>query len=506
MIAPPHRPAITIFSHDFVERVLEEARDILSEVGVFIENPDSYRLLLEHGADRTGPSGNQKGIGKLTIPPAMVDEALRTAPKDIRLWDVTGQNEVVLSDDKVHFVPGSAALYLHDPEAGKIRKPVSTDLHHFVRLVDQLPHYHLQSTALIGCDVPDACADSYRLYMALKFGCKPVVTGLFRKDSFDFMKEVLILVRGGKEPLKEKPLAIFDACPSPPLMWSDLTAHSVIQAARWGIPSEFVSMPLTGSMAPVTLSGAIVQHAAETLSGVVLAQCAKPGAPVIWGGSPSAMDLRYGTTPMGAIETMMIDMAYAAVGKSLGLPTHAYMGLSDSKQVDYQAGMESAMGMILAALAGINVVSGPGMLDFESCQSLEKLVLDHEVCGMAYRLLEGIVQRDEIMALDLLKSLPAGGHLLTNPHTLKWFRQEIWSPGKAIDRRARGSDSLAELPCASKRARQEVERILASKSEPALNEDKVRELDGMMLGELKKAGGDALPSIEGPLLPAKAGH
>lgn len=95
------------------------------------------------------------------------------------------------------------------------------------------------------------------------------------------MREMLTLVRGNAESLKKQPLAIFDACPSPPLMWSDLTAQSVIDAARAGIPSEFVSMPLTGSTAPVTLSGAIVQHAAETLSGVVLAQCAQEGAPVI---------------------------------------------------------------------------------------------------------------------------------------------------------------------------------------------------------------------------------
>jgi len=253
-------------------------------------------------------------------------------------------------------------------------------------------------------------------------------------------------------------------------------------------------MPLTGSTAPVTLSGAVVQHAAETLSGVVLAQCAEPGAPVIWGGSPSAMDLRFGTTPMGAVETMMIDLADVAVGKALGLPTHAYMGLSDAKRVDYQAGMESSMGILLAALAGVNVVSGPGMMDFESCQSLEKLVLDHEVCGMAYRMIEGIAQRDELMALDLLKSLEPGAHLLTNPHTLKWFREEIKSPGKSIDRRARGSDLFDDLKTAEVRAQREVERILSEEKNPVLSMDIGKELEKMMIEELKRAGADGLPS------------
>ena len=75
----------------------------------------------------------------------------------------------------------------------------------------------------------------------------------------------------------------------------------------------------------------------------------------------------------------------------------------DAKTPDYQAGMETGYGAILAALAGINVVSGPGLLDFESCQSLEKLVLDHETCGLALRLARGIEIRDEPIALPLLE-------------------------------------------------------------------------------------------------------
>ena len=90
-----------------------------------------------------------------------------------------------------------------------------------------------------------------------------------------------------------------------------------------------VSMPLAGAAAPVTLLGAVVQHAAECLSGIAIHQLAKAGAPIVWGGAPAIFDMRKGSTPLGAIETAMIDAAYAQVGKSLGLPTHAYLGASD---------------------------------------------------------------------------------------------------------------------------------------------------------------------------------
>ncbi len=495
MITETLRPTIKLISDDFIEQIIAEAFRILDEIGIYVENEEAYRLFLDCGAKQIGEKDESKDVGKIGFPGHLVKEALAKAPNTIQLWDINGENPVELGGDQVHFDPGSAALYIYDRKEERIRKPLTDDLRRYVKLVDKLPHYHLQSTALVSTDVPDVCGDSYRLYLALKLGRKAVITGTFEKASFKVMKEMLTLVRSGKQQLREKPLAIFDACPSPPLMWSDLTANSVMEAARAGIPSEFVSMPLTGSTAPMTLSGAVVQHAAETLCGVILAQYAQPGAPVIWGGSPSAMDMRYGTTPMGAVETMMIDMADVAVGKALGLPTHAYMGLSDSKRVDYQAGMESAMGIVFAALAGVNMVSGPGMMDFESCQSFEKLVLDHEVCGMAYRLLDGMAKRDEVMAFDVLQSLQPGGHLLTHPHTLRWFREEIHSPGKSIDRRARGAEQFSELPTAEDRAADEVERLLSEPSERYLAEELLKELDKMMTAELKRVGGEGLPEV-----------
>jgi trimethylamine--corrinoid protein Co-methyltransferase len=293
-------------------------------------------------------------------------------------------------------------------------------------------------------------ADRYRLYLALLYSSKPVVTGTFAKESFGLMQQMLIAVRGSASALRDKPLAIFDACPSPPLKWSDLTCQSLIDAARAGIPSEFVSMPLTGANAPVTLLGAVVQHAAETLAGVVITQTVVPGAPVIWGGSPSAFDMRRGTTPMGSIDTMLIDLCYAEVGKYLNLPTHAYLGLSDAKILDAQSGLESGMGSLLAGIKGINMISGAGMMNFESTQSIQKLIIDNEICGMTRRFVQGVVQRDDPIALPLLETLLDKKHLLTDPHTLKWLTEEHYLPSPVIDRenhadwRQRGKHSIGQ--------------------------------------------------------------
>jgi trimethylamine--corrinoid protein Co-methyltransferase len=196
---------------------------------------------------------------------------------------------------------------------------------------------------------------------------------------------------------------------------------------------------------------------------------------------------------MGAVETMMVDCAYNEIGKYLGLPTQAYIALSDAKQLDAQAGLESSMGATLAALAGINNVSGPGMLDFESCLSLEKLVLDNEICGMALRMLEGIESREDFPALSRFEELLAEQHLLISKHTRRYLKQEHYFPGAVIDRANRsrwqeeGGLSLRE------RARREVESLLAGYQPSELPDDVKRELNRLMEGEARRHGMDRLP-------------
>jgi trimethylamine--corrinoid protein Co-methyltransferase len=290
-----------------------------------------------------------------------------------------------------------------------------------------------------------------------------------------------------------KPLAIFDACPSPPLRWSTLTAQSIIDCARAGIPSELVSMPLAGATAPVTLAGAVVQHTAECLSGVTICQLARRGAPIVWGGSPAAFDMREGTTPMGDVGTWLIDCAYAEVGKSLGMPTHAYLGMSDAKIVDAQCGLESAAGAMLGALAGVNMISGAGMLDFESCQSPEKLVIDAESIGAARRLIAGIEPRETPIALSLMRRLGHKADYLADPHTLRWFREELLAPSAIIDRgsldawRAKGRQSAFD------RARERVRDLVTRYQRPARSPELLAELREITLRAARRFGMTDLP-------------
>lgn len=481
------RPNLEMLSRPFVEQIISEAMDVLEKTGVLVENEEALQLLKDAECELRDHT--------VWISEDIVHRALETVPHSIKVYDREGRLAMTLEEDHVYFDPGSAALTILDSETKQSREPKSQDLVRFATLTDALTNIAAQSTGLISTDVPKEIQDRYRLYIALQYCTKPVVTGTFAVESFKIMKEMLVAVRGSEDKLKEKPLAIFDCCPSPPLKWSNLTCQNLIDAAKAGIPAELVSMPLTGATSPVTLAGTLVQLTAENLSGIVIHQLTHPGAPIIFGGSPAAFDMRKGTTPMGAVETMMIDAAYAQIGKRLGLPTHAYMGLSDAKVVDSQSGLESGMGAVIAALAGINVISGPGMLNFESCQSLEKLVVDNEICGMAIRLVRGIEARGEQMGGDLYGDIYDGEHFMGSDETIRWFRKEIYTAGSVVDRdtydvwSARGQKSAWERAC------EEVDRILKTHTVQPLPEEVLRELRLMMERDAKKLGMSGLPEI-----------
>jgi trimethylamine--corrinoid protein Co-methyltransferase len=472
---------------DLIKQIVSEATHILCSLGVEIHNDAVLSLLADHG------SKVDKGGMHVVFTDEIIDKALKAAPRSFRLYDIKGNQTHDFSGHNIFFTPGSAAINILDYHSKQMRKPQTDDYIKYVKIVTQLNNIASQSTAFIPTDVNDSVMDSYRLFLSLLYGEKPVVTGTFTAESFAVMKDFQIAVRGTEKALIEKPLTVFSCCPTSPLKWSDVTSQNVVDCARYSIPMEFISMPLSGFMAPVTLVGTLVQHTAETLSGIVISQISNPGTPILYGGSPAIFDVRYETTPMGAIETMMIDCAYNEIGKYLGLPTQAYISLSDAKLLDAQAGLESGIGATLAALSGINNISGPGMLDFESCHSLEKLVLDNEICGMTYRMVEGIEPKEDFPAMPLFQELLSDQHLLISKHTRRHLKNEHLFPGPVIDRanssrwKAEGALTLEE------RAHRDVQKLLESYQPSQLADEVKQELISLMENEARRYGQEQLP-------------
>ncbi len=481
------RPVLRFLDDEIIKKIITEAKEILCKLGVEIHNKNILSMLSDFGVNV-----DMKKYHAI-LNDEIIDKAIKGVPNSFKLYDIFGNQTHEFKNFNVYFTPGSAAINILDYGKEEIRKPTTKDYINYTKIISQLDNIASQSTALIPTDVHENIQDSYRLYLSLLYCEKPVVTGAFTIDSFKIMKDLQIAVRGSEKELKLKPLTIFSCCPTSPIKWSDITSQNLVDCAKYKIPIEFVSMPLSGFMAPVTLVGTLIQHTAETLSGIVISQLSNPGTPILYGGSPAIFDVRYETTPMGAIETMMIDCAYSEIGKYLGMPTQAYISLSDSKQLDAQSGLESGIGATLAVLSGINNISGPGMLDFESCQSLEKLIIDNEICGMILHMIKGIEPKEDFPSIHRFQELIEKKHLLVSEHTRHYLKEEFYLPGMVIDRASRirwkeeGSKTLME------RAHIEVNRLIENYVPSRLNKDIKKELKRLMLDESKRYGMESLP-------------
>jgi trimethylamine--corrinoid protein Co-methyltransferase len=422
------RPRLSILEPELVSRIVDEALSVLSRTGVLVENRHAFQRLVDAGL-----TGNEE-THRITFPRKLLEDTLASAPSALTLYDRDGSPAATLEGDSVHFVPASSALRILDRKTQEVREGDSKDFVEYVKIADGLKNISYLSTAFIPRDVPQDIADAWRLYMVLSFSKRPVVSGAFTHFGVPRMGEIMSYFREGREDLAKRPISIFTCCPNTPLRWGEDPISNIIDCAEWGIPIEIVPVLLLGMISPATTVGALVLHTAEVVSGLAIAQRIRPGTPVLFGGAPASFHMRLMTNPMTAVEALQVYCGYAQIAKHLNLPSQAYMALSDSKFNDPQAGFESGTGAFLAALSGINSVSGPGMLDYVNCFSLEKLVFDDEVVAHAKRFIRPVEVREDLPAQPLIDELVRDKHLMMSEHTLEHWPQELYLPGPMIDR------------------------------------------------------------------------
>ena len=496
------RPTLQVLTPSQIDAILADAKHILAEIGMEVRGAALRRRLLDAGLplDVLGQ--------RVLFPPDVVDQALRSAPRSFTLYDRAGQPHATLAGDRVHFVPGSSGLYVFDQRTGARRPALTADFVDYVRLAGGLEHIAYLATAFSTADVPPAIADAWRLYLVLTQARRPVVSGAFTEHGVPRMAEMLALFRRDRADLAARPQAIFTITATGNFRYSEDSCQNLLDCVEWGIPIEIVPVTLMGLVAPVTVIGATVFHTVDVLAGIVMAQIVRPGAPVLFGGAPAAFHMRETTAPMTAVEAMRLDLAYVAVGKQLGLPTQTYLGMSENRAVDAQAGAESFGGALLAALAGVNSVSGPGILDYTIAFSLPKLVLDNELCGQALQLVRRFEALDDLPAIDLAREQLAEGNLLTAQHTLAHYRDALFVPGPIWDRQSEDSWVKGGRTTLLQRAEADVAARLAAyqpvETDPAID----RELRRLLLAGID-LDGSALPTVLPPpaRVPAKArGH
>lgn len=460
------RPQLRVVPDHLIGPILDEARRILAEIGVEVRGTRLRERLLDQGLKLARTADDAE---RVLFPPEVVTRAIETAPKRFPLHDRDGAAYTELGGDKVHFVPGSSGLHMLDHRTGETRPAGTRDFIEYVRVAEGLKNLGYLATAFSTNDIEPMVSDAWRLYLALTNSVKPVVSGAFSEHGVVRMAEMMQLFRRDKADLIARPMSIFTVTATGFYRYSEDSCQNLLDCAEYGIPVEIVPVTLMGLIAPVTLVGATVMHVADVLAGLTMAQIVKPGMPVLFGGAPATFHMKTAMSPMAAIETLHLNMAYVEVAKHLGLPTQGYMALSEGKLLDAQAGAETFAGALLAAVGGINSVSGPGMLDYVLTFSLGKLVFDDELCGQALHFCREFDVCEDLPTRDLVRQLLKDKHLLTSEHTLKHWPSELYLPGMVFDRINRETWLQAGGMTLEQRAHQEVERLLGEYVSPPLD-------------------------------------
>jgi len=494
------RPELRVIPDGLIAPIIGEAERILAEIGVEVRGARLRQRLLEHGLRLARTADEAE---RVLFPPEVVERAIATAPKTFPLYDRDGAPYTELGGNKVHFVPGSSGLHVLDHRTGETRHSKTHDFIEYVRLADGLKNLGYLATAFSTSDIEPQVSDAWRLYLVLTNSLKPVVSGAFTEHGVRRMAEMMQLFRRDKADLIARPMSIFTVTATGFYRYSEDSCQNLLDCVEFGIPVEIVPVTLMGLIAPVTLVGATVMHVADVLAGLTMAQLIKPGTPILFGGAPATFHMKTAMAPMAAIETLHLNVAYVEVAKHLDLPTQSYMALSEGKFLDAQAGAETFAGALLAAISGVNSVSGPGMLDYVLTFSLEKLVFDDELCGQALHFCRDYDVMEDLPTLDLVRQLLAEKHLLTAGHTLSYWPRELYLPGAVFDRINRETWLQQGGKSLDQRVKAEVERLLRAYASPPT--DPLIDAEMIRLIRSGLTTDQPLPETLPPVAPPSAG-
>lgn len=238
------------------------------------------------------------------------------------------------------------------------------------------------------------------------------------------------MIWGDKKKLKDMPVTVSLINSLSPLQFSEEMAGSLIELARYGQACVIASLIMAGSSGPVTLAGVLTLQNAEILAGIVLSQLVRPGAPVIYGSTPSAMDMQTGGLAIGAPELSMVVSATAQMASFYHLPSRSGGSLTDAHVADAQAGLESSLSLVTAVRNGVNfILHATGILGAYISASFEKFLIDEEACAMVKRIIEQVKITDDSIDVEMIKTVGIGGQYLTQPKTFQLCRTEFFLPG-----------------------------------------------------------------------------
>lgn len=463
-----------ILSDEQIKLVDEYALRMMEEIGCRVQSEEALDILSRAGCDVTNPD-------KIKIPGKLVMEALETAPDEIEVFNRDGELAMELKEGYCNYGTGSDCPTTIDLNTGERRACLKDDVARLARFSDALPNIDFIMSFGIAYDSPKGSNFVHQYDAMLKNTKKPIIVTGHGRNDMNTMIEMAAASVGGIDNLKSKPPLILYTEPLAPLLHTEMGLDKGLVCCDYNVPFIYISSPMLGVSAPVTLEGILVQTVAESLAGLVIFQKKKEGSKFIFGGDATAMDMRTNIFRYGAPELNVLNQALADMAHNYKLPFFCIAGASDSKVLDAQAGFESAMSIYMATLNGCNIIHDCGYLEYGSTSSFESVLFADEIISSVEYMLRPLNFNDQTVALDVVERVMDGSDFLMEEHTVEHFRKSLWFPRFLSRDRYQTWEETGKKDLAVK-LNEDAKEIFTNHQPVALPEKTIREIDRIVAG------------------------
>ena len=455
-------------SDDEIEAIHTSSLKVLRDTGIDVLHDGARALYEANGCSVQGD--------RVRFDPEMVDAMVSTAPSQFRLHAPNPAHDVMIGGDHVVFSAVASAPNVADLAGGR-RSGNRADFQNLLRLTQSLNSVQIHGGYPVEpADVHASVRHLHALFDILTLSDKaPHAYSLGATRNIDAL-EMIRIVRGvSHDELEQQPSVTSVINTSSPLRLDDPMAEGIFQYSSRNQVIILTPFTLAGAMAPVTIAGALVQQNAEALAGIALTQLVRAGAPVMYGGFTSNVDMQSGSPAFGTPEFMKAALIGGQLARRYGLPYRS-SNVCAANAVDTQAGYESAFSLWGAIMGGANVVfHGAGWMEGGLHASYEKMVIDADLLAMMGRFLEPVTIDTASMAVDTIAEVGPAGHFFGVQHTQDRYRDAFYAP-MVSDWRNYESWQEAGSPTAVDHA-QRIQRILLDVYEPpVLDPDRLAEL------------------------------
>jgi trimethylamine--corrinoid protein Co-methyltransferase len=456
-------PPIEVLSDDQVEAIHQASLRVLAEIGLRVLDGEARSLLAKAGAqvDETTRT--------VCFDPALIEAEIAKAPASFTIRARNPAKSVTIGGNHINFSMVGGPSFVSDLDRGR-RPGTFAELCDFQRIGQMLDIIHTTNCSPFEpLDLPPETRHLDRYYAAATL-CDKVwsasLLGGFRAR--DALAMVAIAHGIDEDALPQQPLIFGNINTNSPRQLDVAMAQGLMALARAGQPVVVTPFTLSGAMAPATLAGALTQQNAEALAGMVLAQVVRPGAPVVYGGFTSNVDMKSGAPAFGTPEYTKAAQATGQLARRYGVPYRS-SSTNASNAVDAQAAYESEMSLWGAVMGHANMIfHAAGWLESGLVGSFEKLIVDAEMLQMMAEYLTPIVVDEDQLAVEAIREVAPGGHFFGSVHTLAryetafyapllsdWRNFETWQEGGSLD--------------AARRANAIWKRLLADYEQPPLD-------------------------------------